>query len=82
MTDEEVRYIHIVVEGTCQGCPFAQYDGDYGISYDSGWDCGHDEGAVGRIVDDWEVSNSNNKKPKGWPPIPDGCPLPKTERSE
>jgi len=28
-----------------------------------------------RIVDDWEISNSKNPDPKGWPSIPSDCPL-------
>ena len=64
---------------SCEECPYCQYDPDYGRSYDSGYDCNHFKSDVGRVVDDWEVSNTNNKNPKGWPEIPEGCPLPKEE---
>lgn len=66
----------------CSECPWCRYDGYYSIGKDSGYDCYHPNSAptnqINRIVEDWEVNNSNNKKPKGWPPIPDWCPLPYT----
>ena len=72
-----MRRINIKVGPTCENCPYCQYNGDYGMSYDSGWDCEHNEGEVTRIINDWDVSNSNNKYPTGWPDIPKECPLPK-----
>ena len=68
------KELNIKIE-SCQDCPYCQHNPDYNISYDSGYDCDHPDGNVTRIVDDWEVNNSNNKNPKGWPEIPKGCPL-------
>ena len=74
------KQISVVVE-SCQECPYCRYDSDYGRSYDSGYDCDHPERpgdssrSSKRIVDDWDVNNSNNPKPAGWPPIPSWCPL-------
>lgn len=70
----------MAVGPTCENCPFIDYDGNYGRSYDSGYDCNHSN--LFRIVDDWEIDNSNNKSPKGWPLIPVKCPLPKVEVKE
>lgn len=66
--------LHLELE-SCDDCPYRKYNGDYGRSYDSGWDCRHDEGYF-RIVDD-----KDNKKGK-WPwdgPFPSKCPLLKKE---
>ena len=71
----QIKKIYVVIKNTCHECPFLVYNPNYGMSYDSGYDCGHEDSHVGRIVDDWEVNNHNNKNPKGWPSIPDGCPL-------
>ena len=63
---------------SCQDCPYCQYDPDYNIGHDSGYDCRHPKinyPQSNRIVDDWEVDNPRNKNPKGWPPIPNWCPL-------
>jgi len=75
-----MRRLNIKIGPTCADCPYCRYNGDYGMSYDSGWDCENDEGEITRIVDDWEVNNSNNKNPAGWPEIPEGCPLPKCRK--
>ena len=57
----------------CDDCPYCQYNGDYGRSYDSGYDCVK---TGNRIVDDWDCNNSNNKHPKPNPfKIPEWCPL-------
>lgn len=80
---DQIKKINLVIKGNCCECPYKVYDPDYSISYDSGYDCGHEDGYnVGRIVNDWDVNNSNNKKPKGWPPIPDKCPLKNTTEEE
>lgn len=68
------KEIHIVVN-SCIECPYCKYDGYYDRSHDSGYDCSHPNSPVNRIVDDWDVDNPNNKKPKGWPDIPEKCPL-------
>ena len=64
----------------CNECPYCQYNGDYGISYDSGYDCCHDDAPYGRgrrIVDDGEYDNPNTKKRWRKDPfkIPEWCPL-------
>jgi hypothetical protein len=56
---------------TCSECPYCQYDSDYGRSYDSGYDCKHENG-VGRIIDDWALNKNNSW---GKIPIPSDCPL-------
>ena len=61
---------------SCEVCPFCRYDGYYDRSRDSGYDCKHPDTPLGRIVDDWDVNNSNNPNPSGWPTIPSNCPLP------
>ena len=76
------KIVKIIVESTCKSCPYCRYDPYYDISHNSGYDCEHPESIYyKRIVDDWEVDNSNNKKPKGWPPIPKECPLPEVGES-
>lgn len=76
------KKINIIVYDCCADCPYVIYDPDYGMSYDSGYDCGHPDTEVGRIVNDWDVKNSNNKNPKGWPSIPENCPLEDVEGDE
>lgn len=71
-----MKKINITVN-TCSQCPYCQYNPDYGRSYDSGYDCNHENG--GRIIDDWSWDNTNNPKRlnlthKGIP-IPDWCLL-------
>jgi len=71
-----------ILVSSCSNCPYCIYDPSYNCSRNSGYECQHEDGEVERIVDDWEVSNSNNKSPKGWPPIPSGCPLPDAVEGE
>lgn len=61
------RVIH-----SCENCIYISYHPDYNISYDSGYNCMKTDK---RIVDDWDICNSNNPDPKGWPEIPKWCPL-------
>jgi len=63
-----MRQINLYVK-TCSDCPYCQYDSDYGMSYDSGYDCTN---GSGRIIDDWEISQ---KKLHSKIPIPESCPL-------
>lgn len=70
---------------TCSECPYCHYDSDYGRSYDSGYDCTHNDSG-GRIIDDYSWNNTNNPKRlnlthKGIP-IPSWCPLPDVGRKE
>ena len=73
-----MRQINLIVS-SCSECPYCQYDGNYGISYDSGYDCIHRNGN-GRLVDDhnWDKLDYETKQ-KGIP-IPDNCPLEKIGR--
>jgi hypothetical protein len=41
-------------------CPFLSYDADYGMTYDSGWDCHHPDTWGKRIIDDSEYSAQKN----------------------
>lgn len=45
------KRVNVIVEDTCYGCPFCIYNSDYGMSYDSGWDCHNDEAPHHRIAD-------------------------------
>ena len=51
----------------CSECPYLRYNTDYGMSYDSGYDCEYN----GRIMDDYQY----DKLEKKIIPIPDDCPL-------
>lgn len=52
------KRVNVIVEDTCYGCPFCRYDGDYGMSYDSGWDCHNDEAPHYRIADEGDVNRA------------------------
>jgi len=47
------KKIETIIPGSCNFCPYSQYDPDYGRSYDSGYDC-KKEGK--RISDDYEIT--------------------------
>ena len=67
-----MKSINLVIK-TCYECPFCEYDGDYGRSYASGYDC---KKVQRRIVDDWDCRNTNNKNPNPVPfKIPEWCPM-------
>lgn len=70
------KRINLVVE-SCKDCPYSEYDGNYNISRDSGYDCGHYKAPYDcRIVDDSQIKKSSwNSNPEGWPEIPAWCPL-------
>lgn len=56
---------------TCQECVFCERDSNYGVSYDSGYNCMSDDAEEMRIVNDYAI----DKKGK-WPfEFPDWCPL-------
>jgi len=67
------RKIDLIIEGNCSKCPYCQH-----ILHpqDPGYDCEYPDSEVHRIVDRWDIYHPYNKNPKGWPLIPDGCPLP------
>jgi hypothetical protein len=65
----------------CDDCPYEDYNADYGMSYDSGYNCKHPKVSKRRIVDDndfavWKKKKENKNK---LFPIPDWCPLPDAE---
>ncbi len=73
-----------LIVNTCSECPYCEYNPDYNMVKDAGYDC---KKAGKRIINDWEWNNLNNpnrlnKKFDGIP-IPEWCPLPdKGERDE
>ena len=47
-----IKRLSIDIE-SCADCPYCRYNGDYGMSYESGWDCEHDAAPIrARIMDD------------------------------
>lgn len=79
----------VLVENTCHNCPHMRYDSYYSMSTDSGYDCLHEDSDYGRIADDYEITQYQNKKDEAerlplFPEIvedphplsiPDWCPL-------
>jgi hypothetical protein len=70
---EETRIVYHEQYSSCCGCPWLRYDSDYGIGYDSGYDCVEETEGLGRIVNDSKLEGTN------WPAIPKNCPLPTKE---
>ena len=64
-----MREINITVE-TCSECPYCEYDCDYGMSYDSGYDC-NNSGET--IVTDGGMKRNNINSDNI--PIPEWCKL-------
>ena len=60
-------YINKSIE-SCKDCPFCEYNRDYGLSYDSGYDCMHEKSPEIRIIDDSAIVD-------GLVPFPIWCPL-------
>lgn len=58
------KLIHEVIENTCKCCPYIMDDGE--------WD--YTCKLTGHII-----TNDLRLDKKGWPPIPDFCPLPEEE---
>lgn len=75
-----MKKIELIVN-TCSECPYCEYDGHYGMSYDSGYDCKHDKGS-GRLVNDnyWDHLSPEIRQ-KGIP-IPSDCSLQDVGRKE
>ena len=71
---KRVLYLEI---RNCFECPYCDYNPDYGMSYDSGYDC--TSSVRKRLIDDWEWSNQNNKDRLNLKmdcfPTPEWCPL-------
>lgn len=73
---------------TCESCPFKQYNPNYGMSYDSGYDCHFldrlvDDNHIRKYEEDMNKINDQNKGlfkfngklPKNPFEIPEDCPL-------
>jgi hypothetical protein len=62
----------------CDVCPLRKYDGDYGMSHDAGWDCGHPNGGF-RIANEGgynviqSCGDSVCRRMAKF--FPEGCPL-------
>lgn len=54
---------------SCGDCIYCQHDSDYGISYDSGYDCMNEDATKTRIMDDGEGKSFTDI------PFPEWCPL-------
>ena len=54
------KVLKMIIEGTCDKCPYLEYDGSYSMSSDSGYDCTHPD-TYRRIVDDGIISNYHKK---------------------
>jgi hypothetical protein len=67
------RILSMVIDGTCEECPYCNYSLYCNMDNNSGFNCEHPQGNINRIINhnDFNVSKNN------WPPIPEGCPLPK-----
>ena len=70
----------------CWDCPFREYNGEYGMGYDSGHDCKHDDTIETRIIDDQEIREKEEKCRKQHKKIdftikiPKWCPLEDVEK--
>lgn len=62
-----MKILHLEIKN-CSECPYVQYDPNYGMSYNSGWDCS--EGGF-RIKNDVGSGIVDISKL----PIPSECPL-------
>lgn len=51
-----------IIEGNCHNCFYCHYDSNYGMSYDSGYDCMHEESEHTRIADDYEITQYRDKQ--------------------
>ena len=49
------KRLELTITNRCDGCPFLQYNGDYGMSYDSGHDCHHPDSPQYRVANDGEI---------------------------
>ena len=63
------KKINLIVEGSCKSCPYCNLS-----RYPYDFECNYENEKVFRIVCDFEL-DINNPEFKGWPPIPENCPL-------
>ncbi len=66
-----MKKLSLIIE-KCSQCPYCLYDPNYGISYNSGYDCNQNGR---RIIDDHKSSIEDYY-------IPDWCPLEDVGRKE
>jgi len=66
------KRLNLLIE-KCGDCPFCRYDCNYGMSYDSGWDCHHPEAEGFRIP---QEGVSEKESAEATKTLPDWCPLP------
>ena len=85
------KILNIIIEDTCEGCPYLEYSSYYSMAEDSGYNCTHPDICCKRIIDDGMLSRHREKikeigKPKQtlFPKpdnlkhplsIPNWCPL-------
>ncbi len=75
-----MKKVHkIIIEDTCRGCPFCQYNPLYILGGSPGYICKYPGSKVSRIVDNTEIRENYSSETKGWPPIPEKCPLENVE---
>lgn len=79
-----MRKLELIIE-CCWDCPYCQYNGDYGRSYDAGWDCKHPDRTETRIIDEGPTNSTpeaeKNKKERDKilsTQVAEFCPLPTT----
>lgn len=61
----------------CACCPYCRYNADYGMSYDAGYDCDHNDAPNNaRIADEGGYKSKNPGSKIIENRIPDWCPLP------
>ncbi len=66
------KKLELIIENTCENCPYCQYNDYCNKKEYSGFDCKHPDidGINQRIIDDYYLNKN------GWPPIIKYCPLP------
>lgn len=50
-----------IINGNCHSCLYCSYDSNYGMSYDSGYDCHHEDSDHSRIADDYQITQYRGK---------------------
>lgn len=70
-----MRKINMIIKH-CGECPFCEYDSDYGMSYNSGYDCKNKKSNGSRIATDVGSRVPDLKNI----PIPDWCGLPRINK--
>lgn len=59
------KQVNLIVVGTCWGCPCRVRNSDYGMSYDTGEDCTHEDSPFNnRIANDSDFTKLNEWREK------------------